>query len=224
MDTTRLTRVALAFVFGLTATVVAQQPEPPKLPSPPQVNVKTLTTFTAGTDHPYTGVVEKIDGTKVTVNCTGGEYEVLRPLTFIAIDAVVDGTFRKNVNPMYAYVWSDLKVGDGVDLHAVRAADDDELYCVDLCIWRRPGAKLPKSQKDKDDRDYLRRSTLNDIDNGEDVDDADVAKAFPGRVSIGPGDPGKRAGLNPEYQKKLDSIRAKKKEKEDLKATPPEKK
>ena len=77
----------------------------------------------------------------------------------------------------------------------------------------------------KDDGWYKVASLLNDIDNGEDVDDEVVRKAFPPLIDdgklINPG------GLNKEWQAKLDAIRAKKdkeKKDKDLKATPPEKK
>lgn len=69
---------------------------------------------------------------------------------------------------------------------------------------------------------------MNDLENGVDVSDEEIAKVCPptkevrdyrGRL-VQAASPG---GLSKEWQEKLDAIRAKKKE-EELKAKPPEKK
>ena len=78
------------------------------------------------------------------------------------------------------------------------------------------------------DLTFPARRIVNDIENGVDVSDEEIMKVYPPRKEVwdtrgnliqsaAPG------GLNPDWQAKLDAIRAKKKEK-DLKATPPEKK
>jgi hypothetical protein len=56
---------------------------------------------------------------------------------------------------------------------------EDKLYCLEISIRRRPGAKLPESQKPEKDDWYLHHRLFNDLENGEDVDDADIKKAFP---------------------------------------------
>jgi hypothetical protein len=85
---------------------------------------------------------------------------------------------------------------------------------------------LPVSQLPKEDGRYRKDAMCNDIDNGEDVTEEEITKAFPPRFETPSGlllNPG---GLPVEYRTKLSAIRDKKeaeKKQKDPKATPPEK-
>ncbi len=126
------------------------------------------------------------------------------------INLLADGKIVDKVTSSHTYRWSDIQKGDYVSLQTLRDDGEGRHYCFGVCIARRPGAKLPESQKPKDDRRYPRDRLLNDIANGEDVSDDDIAKVYPMIVIektkrvVEPG------GLPTEWQIKLDAIREKK--------------
>jgi hypothetical protein len=104
---------------------------------------------------------------------------------------------------------------------------DGVTYCLQLSITRRPGAKLPESQNPERDENYKYNRIYNDLENGVDVSDEDIAKAFPPKEGKRNPDgtyhrPPRPGGLPRDYQVKLDVIRAKKKN--EPKAKPIEKK
>jgi hypothetical protein len=193
-------------------------------PAKEQQRVKETTQVLSGDT--IAGVVSKINKDEMTV------VEFLRDGTIkehrlLPIDILRDGDYIYPFSARYSYHWRDVKAGDTVDVMICHDRVDKEWYCMNISIERRPKAKLPKSQRADDDWRFAELTLLNDIDNGEDVSDADIAKAFPSRAEKR--DPSGRVlrravagGLTPDYQAKLDAIRAKKDK--DLKATPPDKK
>jgi hypothetical protein len=212
---------ALAACSALSGLAPAQVLEEPGKRSIPAVGIKTSTRFDFTHMKSYRGVVEEVKGDRVTVMCHDGDLK-LKSRTFTATDLLAEGGFHeKALSASHTYLWADLKKGDSVSLETILDQEDKVTYCVEIKIERRPGGKLPQGQKPEEERWFLPRSLQNDIDNGEDVSDEDIAKAFPLRPSKELGVPDKPGGLDKEYQKKLDAIRAKKK---DLKAAPPEKK
>lgn len=121
-----------------------------------------------------------------------------------------------------------MKLGDRVQMMVVHDDGEDKDYYYALVITRRPGAKLPKSQKPEEDQEgYARSSLLNDIENGEDVSAAEITKAFPptfdkkSRAVVNPGGLSeKHRALLTANREKLEAEEAKK----ELKATPPDRK
>jgi hypothetical protein len=218
-----VSRRLLVWVLVLVAAApVAAQLQPGKQPPPLTVNVRKSKGYPQHLKG-LGGVVDAIDEGEMTVTDT--EHHPQTKYTLAPTDLLAQGKCMKHATGLMAYRWADVKKGDSVSLLTSFDDGEQQWYCVTIVITRRPGAKLPESQDPKKDTRYARDSLLNDIDNGEDVDDADIAKALPGVPPTNPRDPGIPAGLNEEYQKKLDAIRAKNKEKEkDLKATPPDKK
>ncbi len=175
----------------------------------------------------YRGIVGKIDANGLTLVEINEWFEPVLEHRIAPINVLRGGKILPVTFGMNAYRWDDVQVGDTVRLEVIKDKEDGILYCMEICISRRPKAKLPESQLAyKDDR-FRYDSLFNDIENGEDVSDKLILKLYPpeperktpsGRVI--PAHPG---GLPKEWQEKLDIIRAKKKE-GDLKATPPEKK
>jgi hypothetical protein len=185
------------------------------------------------------GVSEKISGTnyrKGIVTEVSAEQLTLIELhdngkvvehQIVPINVLSNGEILPRVDGMFAYRWGDVKKGDTVELDVKTDKSDGVVYCLQICIHCRPGAKLPESQCPKGDRYFLARQVYNDIDNGLDVSDEELKKAFPSQFNVDPKTGEKRPGepgvKYMEYMKKLDAIRSKKKEAE-LKASPPDKK
>ncbi len=222
----------LAASLGPAGLAPAQQPPPMRPKENFRVtNVKQSEQFNLCVVVNYDGVVEKVEGRTVTLLCDRGDNKP-KSRTFEAIDLLADGGILKEESRgLYAYLWSDMKKGDTVTVGTIRDEDEEKPYVVRLTIRGRVGAKVPPSHSSENSQYSQRQldvlNLLNDINNGLDVDDADIAEWFqeplgkllPGQVPK-PVEPGR---LNAEYQKKLDAIRAKKKEAE-VKAKPPEKK
>lgn len=238
----------LALLFGLLMTPLtgAAQPTQP-------LKVKELTEQLSGSKS-LEGVVDKIDKDGMTLLETvkpwagtrvgrkppklsdpppveAGAKPEVKEHRIVPIDLLRDGGVLPKVFGANAYRWQDVKVGDRVVIEVMEDKADKVVYCTEICISRRPGEKLPQSQNPTTDHRYPGARIFNDIDNGQDVSDEDIAKAFkPGTYR----DP-KTAQQVPvpvskdspyfKYMEKLEAIRAKKKEQEkDLKATPPDKK
>ncbi len=171
------------------------------------------------------GVVDKIgaDGITVVQVLKTGE---VREHTLVPTDMLRGGEVSESCGARFSYLWADVKRGDTVEV--VRNTDHiDKLdYCVKICILRRPKGKLPVWQDKRDRDEFARFQMFNDLDNGEDVSDADIKKLFPAiPEQVKYPDkviPAIAGGLPADYQKRLDAIRAKKEK--DLKAPPPEKK
>ncbi|MCU0703886.1 MAG: hypothetical protein MUF18_07895 [Fimbriiglobus sp.] len=190
------------------------------------VNVRFLK-VNSGPSYSYLGVVDEIDDTKMKLRTSDkGKEEITVEL--FPIDLLAEGKMVRDPRAGYAYRWQDVKKGDRVDVVTMQDDQEKKQYCMMIQIEYRPGAKLPLSQKPKEDTNYPMRSLFNDIDNGWNVSDGEIMAVFPpqpeeywpsGRL-MKPARPG---GLDKEWQAKLDAIRAKKKEAE-LKAKPPEKK
>jgi hypothetical protein len=185
-------------------------------------NVKTKTDFGARAGSGYWGEVV----------LKGDDYLVLRhrsdkntpsvDIRFYAVDVLREGGLHKSADGCDSYLWADVKVGDEIHLAALIEKGTELSYCTEICIRRRPRETLPMAQRPKNDTRYAQDRIFNDIENGDDVSDADIAKSFPASKS----DSGKLirpAGLPKVYQERLDAIRAAKQEK-DLKAAPPDKK
>lgn len=223
MHFTRSGLTSIAACVALAGVAHAQVREEPGKRSTPSVGIKTSTIFNPNAMMTYFGVVKEVKDGKVTLLGHDGDLK-LKSLTFTATDLLAEGGFHeKAISASCTYLWADMKKGDSVQFHTILDEEDKVTYCVEIKIERRPGGKLPQGQKPEEERWFLPRSLQNDIDNGEDVSDEDIAKAYPPRSSKEIGVPDKPGGLDPEYQKKLDAIRAKKKEGA-LKATPPDKK
>lgn len=210
------------------AVIGAASAEPPPGPlKRPAVftNVKTRTDFrSTGTNVYCTGVVEKVSDSSATVRCVSRPGRKPWTVEVCPIDLLADGKIVEGIEGCSAYLWSDMKEGDSVRLDVLHDDGDGKNYCFAVCISRRPGAKLPQGQKPKEDGRYEKDSLLNDVVNGEDVSDDDIARLYPPYFAstdprkpvTGPKellDPG---GLWGEYKEKLDATRAKKaKEKKD---------
>jgi hypothetical protein len=209
--------------FALTGSAVAQ----PKV-SGRTIGVVNSTTLT-GSGSTKFGVVIEIDAESMTIVTPNSREPEAIPKEYklYPVRRMAEGKVLDNVSAAKSYLWQDVKKGDYISAASVVDDDDQKLYCLAITISRRPGDVLPKGQITKGDEGrYGRESLLNDIENKKDVDDAEVKKYFP-RVELR--DPRSGAvelydtgGLPRDYQAKLDAIRAKKKD--DVKATPPEKK
>jgi hypothetical protein len=210
-------RVALTsfLVLGIGSEILAADPGQ---------NVKALTDKMSGTKR-LKGVVEKIDKDALVLVVTLDGGQGAEEHRLVPIDVLRHGGTLREVIGAFAYRWQDVKPGDSVALITMEDEKEKQLYCTEICIERRPGAKLPQSQNPKDDRRYAAARIFNDIDNGEDVSDEDWENAFPVKFMRDP-KTGQRIPVPVDsttcakYREKLDAIRAKKKEQE-LKATPP---
>jgi hypothetical protein len=191
------------------------------------VQVKAKTKFgDPGT--PYWGEVVQVDSTSMTLRHKRWETEEAVNLVLYPVDVLAAGGLHEGAIGADSYLWGDVRKGDTIEVHAIIDKDDGKEYCTEICISRRPGGKLPQSQRMKSDHRYWKETLLNDIDNGEDVTEVDILKAFPPKF-----DPRTKAlrdpgGLPAEYRTKLNAIRDKLDEKakkeNNLKATPPDKK
>lgn len=190
--------------------------------------VKELTEDVAGTVR-REGVVDKIDAdglTLVEVTNTGEPKEYF----IVPINLLRKGEVLPEIWGMYAYRWEDVKRGDTVKLIVKKDETDGVLYCMQICIIRRPGVKLPESQNPKKDHRYAQDRIYNDIDNGEDVSDEEIKKAFPPEFILDR-KTGEKIQVQPgvtytKYMDKLKAIREKKAKepKQEGKPTPAEKK
>ena len=219
--------VALLAALGGSLPLSAQPPDPPKGLIPIRnVGVKKWTEMGSCGAITYYGVVEKVEGRSVTLMCHSGD-DKPKSRAFEAINVLADGGMVKNADGGWAYLWSDMQKGDTVRVEVARDTEEDKQYVMWILIEGRVGGRVPASQRPKGDESRVAQcNILNDINNGLDVDDLEIAKWFPKREVLflppAPPPPPIPGGLNAEYQKKLDAIRAKKKEQE-LKATPPKK-
>lgn len=208
---------------GLSAVGQAQ---PPATPARAEGRVKT-TTERLSSGRTVKGVVGKIDTKGMTLVEVNQATVETKEHHLLPIDHLLEGKVLSDVNPRFAYRWKDVKEGDTVELYVAEDHVDKRRYCLEIAIERRPKGKLPPSQLEGEDKYYPWHRIFNDIENGEDVSDEEIKKAFPPRPErrdhegrlLRSATPG---GLGAEYQKKLDAIRAKKKEQEkDPKAAPP---
>jgi len=185
-------------------------------------DVRKATQFSSPSWSPV-GVVEEVTEKSLTIRWWDSKAKENKSVKLLPIDRLAAGKLLDDAVGTKAYLWADMKVGDTVLLEAKLDSGEQEWYCLAIGIRRRPGDKLPPSQDPKNDRTRFRRdSVFNDIENGQDVSDRDIATAFPVEYHPRTGvllDPG---GLSKDWQAKLDAIRAKKGQ--DLKATPPDKK
>jgi hypothetical protein len=214
--------VAVVLVGEPTVVPAADPPDPP----PAKRKIRELTNTVSGSKR-YDGVVKKIDKDGMTlVVVEGGKDPVEHQ--FAPVDILRRGETMTEVFSNYTYRWGDVRRGDTVRVDTREDEEEEVVYCLAICIRRRPGGKLPESQQPKEDAErYAKDAILNDIENREEVSDADIQKAFPPHPAIVhrgmlvrgalPG------GLPAEYQLTLDAIRANKKEAE-VKAKSPEKK
>lgn len=223
-----LTALGVLVVLGGEASAQGKLEIP--TPSLPTTGVKTQTKFGGCEWHPV-GVVEKVGDRTLVVKCEGrtkdgkADREV-KAREIEVIDVLADGKVQGNASGLDAYLFSDVKKGDTVRLGAVFDHGDDKWYCVEICITRRPGKKLPQSQDPKEDeRRYRMDSLLNDIENGEDVPEEEVNAVYPlfdpEKKVIDP-----KRGLPKKWRDMLNETRAELEEKkeQELKAKPPEKK
>jgi hypothetical protein len=174
-------RPAAALAAFCLLGVFAAAKAPPERPSARGVrftNVRVKQETYAGSDS-YTGQVDRIDETKMVVRCWREEGDQTTEIEFYAPDLLAAGKLAKNAGP-FAHRWQDVKAGDKIRLHSMFDTDEERAYCFAIQIYRRPGAKLPPFADPKVDADgFAAGSILNDIDNGEDVSDEAIAKAFP---------------------------------------------
>jgi hypothetical protein len=173
--------LTLVVTLGWVFEVVAQPPKPP--PRPKQdtriTGVKEGRIFSTGVENFY-GQVEKVSGRQVTLTCYCSRDEKPKSRTFEAIDVLAEGGLIDAATGASAYLWSDMKRGDTVTLKIVRDEDEDKQYCVRIQISGRIGGKVPESQDPETDKVRLAEcNLLNDINNGLDVSDEDIAELFP---------------------------------------------
>ena len=222
------TRLLMAVVL-VGSLVHGGWSQPPARPVQGNVNLKALTESIPG--KMCTGVVSDIDAEGVTVIEKLDDNKT-KTHKFVPIDLMRQGDFFDTVPGHMSYLWTDMKKGDTVLLDVMKDDGDGLTYCLSISIQRRPGAKLPKSQKPDRDSRYEIASIYNDLNNGEDVTDEQLEKLFEVNLRV------YRGGKTPpkELVDHLESYRAKlqanrkriaeekeKKEKE-LKAKPAEKK
>lgn len=217
----------LLALCGLTESADAQGVyRPPEK----EVPVKARTSFSGFSPNSIMGVVEKIDEGSMTVRRTGSWTGDEASYQYFALDLHKEGKYLETASGPEAYFWSDLKKGDTIQVKIVKDAKADKEYAISFCIQRRAGAKLPLSQKPKEDGRFATASMTNDILNGEDVSEELIRKLFPPEFKFdartGTRQLRNPGGLPAEYRRKLDDLRGKlqdEKEK-DLKAIPSEKK
>jgi hypothetical protein len=177
----------------------------------------------------YEGVVTAIDENTLTLDGNGGVKWIKGTYKLHALDLHKAGEVQDWASGPCSYRWQDVKKGDTINVSVMKDQADGVFtpYVYEICIARRPGGELPKSQKPKEDTSWRYRSFLNDIDNGEDKTDEEITKMFPPHINGRTGmidDPG---GLPNEYKVKLTALREKlaaekaKKQDKDLKAGPP---
>ncbi len=184
----------------------------------------------------YRAVIDKLGDESVTIKVTDYAKEKDKVQELIPIDRLRSGQLLDDLRPGQTYRWIDIKVGDEV---ALWVAFDDEVkqtYCLAIGVLRRPGARLPQSQRPKEDAErYNISRLLNDLENGEDVEDDDIDDFFPPHivpVDLFRPEAGKKClkpgGLPEKYLKMLVAIREKKakeaKDKELKAPTPADKK
>lgn len=170
------------------------------------------------------GKVVKIDETEMHIRCVYSgddtpKVRVFRPIDVLANGKVLDGM------PGASYRWQDIQKGDTVTVDIVRDVDEKIDYVVSIRLDLRPGGKIPEPQNMKDgETHYLRANVRNDIENGLDVSEEEIQKAFPYKPNPFAPLP---AGVTPptdrlpdDYCKKLSDIRAKKEKEHGLKAKP----
>jgi hypothetical protein len=185
--------------------------------------VRDLPWLVGGTTH-YTGVVEAVSDDELVLVETL-EDETVREHRFAPCSVLRKGEIIRFHTSASSYRWGDIKRGDTVRVDTKKDRVDGLTYCLEVCILRRPGAKLPEGQDPKKDKNFRQRSILNDIDNHLDVSDEDIAVAFPKRVDPKDEQVLTRGGLPNAYQLKLDAIREKVKKKDGgLGAKSPDKK
>lgn len=221
----------LLLCFGLIlGGVDLRAADPPKVVDR-HFDVKKLTKYSGPYSFEY-GVVTKVTNESITVQYPD-TWDKTKSVTteVFPVDLLAQGKILENIPVAWAYRWSDVKVGDTVSLETMYDEGEKKRYCQGVGITRRRGEKLPQSQKPKGDKVYAKHTLLNDIDNGLDVNDDDIATAYP--TILTPKDPKqpnglqelfRAGGLPKEYQAKLDAIREKAKKEKDLKAAPPDKK
>ncbi len=196
---------------------------------PNELRAKTCRTAMSGGKY-VKGVVDKLDADTMVLVAEDGKTGEVLEYTLVPTDVLRDGETSETASGRFSHRWKDLKVGDTVEVRMNTDHIDKLTYCVELCIWERPKGKLPPWQKmdnPENKKLFLQLSLLNDLTNGDDVSDEEIQKAFPPTPEVKdfkgyvlrPAYPG---GLPKQWQEKLDTIRAKKKEQE-LKATPPKK-
>lgn len=194
--------------------------------------VKERRKFNGQGSKTYEGVVTAIDKDSLTLDGKGGSKWLEGTYKFHALDLHKAGEVQEWAGDMHSYRWQDVKVGDTIHVHVVKEEESSVFtpYAYEISIRRRPGDKLPESQKPKEDKlRWQKDSLLNDIDNGKDVDDEEIEKLFPphrdsatGKIDFPGGIPAASRDKLSALREKLEAEKAKK-EKE-LKAPPPDKK
>jgi hypothetical protein len=213
----------LTVVLADAATVAQGQPQKPR--------VKNITEGVSCNDIHW-AVVEMIDADGMTVVQKLKDNKTLTH-KLVPVDHLKGGKVLDNMTANDSYLWSDVKKGDTLSLQVLKDDADGLTYCLAISIRRRPGGKLPESQKPEKDERYAADKVLNDITNGEDVSDEELLKTWPEWVhpetrAVTPGGLWKTGWMAP-YHDKLEANRKRiaeekaKKEKE-LKAKPTEKK
>jgi hypothetical protein len=212
-------------LLALLSWSAAGRADPPKEPDKQVARVKT-TTRGVGGGQPLGGIVGTIDADGMTLVELRKFGEEPREHYLLPIDQLRAGEVVSALST-WAYRWQDVKPGDTVELDVAKDHIDKQRYVVEIRILKRPKGRLPASQKEDKDLYLTQLRLYHDIENGEDIEDVEIAVGFPPTVErwdrsgrFVPPTPG---GLPREWQDKLDAIRAKKKEAE-LKAPPPEKK
>jgi len=228
----RLHTLLIALFVTTAAAVFADDPKPEakKNSKPP---LKEQRRFDWSGCVNYEGVVTEIDKDTLTIDVKGGAGPGRKgTYKFHALDLHKAGEVPETATEYGCYRWQDVKVGDTILVGVGKDKESSVLtpYVIELCIRRRPGDKLPESQKPKEDKKrWQKDSLLNDIANGKDVADEEIDKLFPPHRNSATGQIDFPGGIPQESREQLAALREKlaaekaKKEK-DLKATPPEKK
>jgi hypothetical protein len=218
-----MTGVSLAALLAVGLSVAPFGGGRAKPADEPDSRIKTMTGNVSGSER-VKGVVGSIDADGLVLVEMSDALEV-KERTYKPIDVLRGRQIMYAVSPRFAYRWEDVKAGDTVTVIVARDRIDKEWYCMAISISRRPKGRLPASQMEEDDDTFPAWRVANDLDNGVDVSDEEIAKAHPPRKEVLVGDkviaPAFPGGLNDEYQAKLDAIRAKAKKKDGVKAPPP---
>lgn len=220
-----MSAVSLSVLLAVGLSVTPQGVRPPQAADKPDSRVKSMTSRVSVTAD-LKGIVGSIDTDNLVLVEMSKEVFEVKEHTLKPIDLLRSGEVVYDVQPKFAYRWQDVKAGDTVLLECAEDHIDKQMYCMMIHIARRPKGRLPASQLEEKDVNFPARRVVNDIENGVDVSDEELAKVYPprpARIENGHRIEATPGGLNHEYQAKLDAIRAKKKEAE-LKAQPPEKK
>lgn len=196
-----------------------------KQPPPPLTNVKsTIRTKASAYTKSYTGVVTEIDDKQMRVDCSGDD--IIKPgvRVFYPLDLMVKGEVTEGGFDCEAYRWQDVQKGDTISVSAVVDKEENLEYITGIMIRLRPKGKIPPSQKpSKRGVPYhVEANVKNDIENGLDVDEEEIKKAFPFKrdpefpnLAVLPD------SLPEKYRKKLEANReriAKEKKDKELKA------